>query len=313
MSEDYSGDAGIDRLVNAAYSLYYGRNYSKLYEKAFGLLSNQIDISTGLQLGLSLEYGDRQTLENHTTWNLFGIKDQWRPNVPEYSQPLNEIYSRLAKGEIRLQYTPEYYYRIVGGKKRYVRSRFPTFTADYQQGINAFSGNNNSTFSRLELGINQTVPLGLFDRFTYRLTAGKYFNKNSFNYIDYKHFNTGGGVWLNFSDWNESYALLPLYTYSTNKNWVQAFATYQTDYLVLKRLPFLQGKLFTESIHAKFLNTPGKRYYSEWGYSVNLLGDLAVAGIFVSFDSFHYNTWGLQLSFPLLGKTRNQRTLEVAF
>jgi hypothetical protein len=294
-------------LINAAYSSSAGRNYAKLYEKSFGQLSNQIDISNGLQLSVEMEYANRQILKNHTTWNLFGVKNQWRPNVPEYNQPLNETYSRLAKGGIRLQYTPEYYYRMVGGKKHYVRSRFPTFEADYRQGIAGFSGKNYSTFSRLELGVNQTVPFGIFDRFTYRFSAGRFFNTNPFNYIDYKHFNSGGAVWLNFSDWNSSYALLPLYTYSTNQEWIQAFATYQTDYLLIKRLPFLQGKLFSESIHAKFLHTPDKKYYSEWGYSVNLLGDIAVAGIFISFDSFQYNSFGLQLSLPLFGKNDNRQ------
>ena len=311
VSEDYSGNAGINRLINTAFSLSSGRNYAKLYEKTFGRLSNQIDISNGLRLGLKMEYADRQSLDNHTAWNLFGIKNQWRPNVPEYNQPLNEMYSHLAKGEIRLRYTPEYYYRIINGKKRYIRSRFPTFEADYQQGINGFSGKDYSTFSRLELGVNQTVPLGLFDKFAYRFTAGRFFNKNPFNYIDYKHFNTGGAVWLNFSDWEMSYALLPLYTYSTNKDWIQAFATYQTDYLLIKRLPFLQGKLFSESLHAKFLHTPDKKYYSEWGYSINLFANTAVAGVFVSFDSFQYNSWGLQLSMPLFGKIDNRREVVI--
>jgi hypothetical protein len=314
ISEDYSGNAGIDRFINAAYSLVAGRNYAKLYERTFGQLSNQIDISNGLQLDLALEFADRKTLINHTTWNIFGIKNKWRPNAPDFDQSLNETYSRLAKGNIRLRYTPEYYYWIDGGgRKRYVRSRFPTFEAEYQQGINAFSGKSHSTFSCLELGVNQTVSLGLFDRFTYRFTAGRFFNDNPFNYIDYKHFNTGGAVGLNFSDWSMSYALLPFYTYSTNKNWIQAFVTYQTDYLIIKRLPFLQGKLFTESIHAKFLNTPDKQYYSEWGYSVDLFGNSAVVGIFCSFDSFRFNSWGLQLSIPLLGKTRNQRTIAITF
>jgi len=308
VSEDYSGDAGINRLVNAASSIYYGRNYAKLYEKTFGRLSNQIDISNGLQLGLDLEYADRQSLVNHTTWNLLGIKNRWRPNVPEYNGPLNETYSRLAKGGIHLQYTPEYYYRIVHGKKRYVRSRFPTFSADYQQGINISAGKNYSTFSRLELGVNQTVPLGLFDKFAYRLATGRFFNTNPFNYIDYKHFNTGGAIFVNFSD---SYALLPLYAYSTNKDWVEAFATYQTDYLLIKRLPYFQGKLFSESLHAKFLDTPDKKYYSEWGYSINLFANAAVAGVFVSFDSFQYNGWGVQLSFPLFRKIAKQREVAI--
>jgi len=304
-SEDYSGDNGINRFINAAFSMSYGRNYAMFYEKSFGKISNKIDIANGLQLSLEAEYADRNNLENHTTWNLFGIKDKWRPNVPDYGNPLNEAYSRLAKGGVRLIYTPEYYYRIINGKKHYVRSRFPTFMADYQQGINGSSGDNYSTFSRLELGVKQTIPLGLFDRFSYRLTAGRFFNNNPFNYIDYKHFNTGGNIWLNFSDWNMSYALLPLYTYSTNKNWIQAFVTYQTDYLLIKRLPFLQGKLFTESVHAKFLHTPDKPYYSEWGYSVDLFANTAVAGVFFSFDSFRYNACGVQLSFPLFGKNNS--------
>ena len=308
-SEDYSGDAGIDRFINAAFSLFYGKNYVFFYEKTFVRISNQIDIANGLQLNIATEYADRQTLENHTTWNIFGIKNHGRPNTPDYGNPLNERESGLSKESIRLQYTPEYYYRIVNGKKRYAHSRFPTFTMDYQQGMNAFLKNNYSDFSRLELSVNQTIPLGIFDRFTYRAVAGWFLNKNTFNYIDYKHFSTGGNVWLNFSDWNMSYALLPLYSYSTNKNWVQAFATYQTDYLIIKRLPFLQGKLFTESVHAKFLHTPDKPYYSEWGYSVDLLANTAVAGIFVAFDSFRYNAWGLQISFPLFGKTNSRQEM----
>jgi hypothetical protein len=104
-----------------------------------------------------------------------------------------------------------------------------------------------------------------------------------------------------------SYTLLPLYEHSTNNEWIQAFITYQTDYLVIKRLPFLQGKLFSESLHAKFLHTPDKKYYSEWGYSINLFANAAVAGMFVSFDSFQFNSCGLQLSMPLFGKTDNRQ------
>jgi len=310
LSEDYSGNAGLSRFINAVFSLYAGRNYANFYDKRFFQLSNQVDIANGLQLSIEAEYADRKTLDNHTTWNLFGIKDNWRPNVPPFNPPLEDEYTNraLAKTTIHLQYTPEYYYRIINGKKHYVRSRFPSFEVEYQQGINAYLLKKNySNFTRLELAVNQTIPFGVFDKFTYKLVAGKFFNTNSFNYIDYKHFNTGGAVWLNFTDWNTSYALLPLYTYSTNKNWIQAFATYQTDYLIIKRLPFLQGKLFSESIHAKFLHTPDKSCYSEWGYSINSFANMAVAGIFFSFDSFRYNSFGFQLSLPLFRKSGNRQ------
>jgi hypothetical protein len=154
----------------------------------------------------------------------------------------------------------------------------------------------------LRLSVHQSIKLGIFSSFRYQINAGKFFNDNAFNYIDYKHFPTGGDKYVTLNSWNYSYALLPLYSSSTNKEWLQAFVNYKTDYLLLKRIPYFQGKMFMESVHAKFLHTPDKKYYSEWGYSVGfmegLVGDL---GVFVAFDKDKYSGIGVQLSMPLIG------------
>ncbi|MDR0833812.1 MAG: DUF5686 and carboxypeptidase regulatory-like domain-containing protein [Candidatus Symbiothrix sp.] len=301
-STDFNGAYGIDRLINAMYSLDAGRNYAKLYEKEYLELYNQIDIANGLQLVLGIEFAKRHYLDNHTTWNIFGIHDKWTPNLPDYAGDLNLQYSDLAKYTVALQYTPYYYYRMEKGKKRYVRSSFPTFAAVYQKGFSTGSGENNSEFSMLRLSVHQRIKWGVFSSFSYRINAGKFFNDNAFNYIDYKHFTTGGDKWVSLKNWDYSYALLPLYAYSTNKEWLQAFASYKTDYLLLKRIPYFQGKLFMESVQAKFLHTPDKKYYSEWGYSIGLVeglvGDL---GVFVAFDKSKYSGFGVQLSMPLIG------------
>jgi hypothetical protein len=192
------------------------------------------------------------------------------------------------------------------GQKRYVRSRFPTFELNYQQGFGISAiGENFSEFSRLELSMKQQMRLSLFDRLNYKLIAGKFFNNNPFNYVDYKHFNAGGTLLFTADDWKNSYVLLPFYTYSSNREWIQAFINYNTDYLLLKRLPFLQGKLFTETLQAKFLHTPDKKYYSEWGYSIDLPMGLGSAGVFVSFDAFRYNSLGVQFSIPLINSKGN--------
>ena len=47
------------------------------------------------------------------------------------------------------------------------------------------------------------------------------------------------------------------------------------------------------------------------GYSVDLFGNIVTAGIFVSFDSFQQNAWGLQLSMPLLGKVKGSREVSI--
>ena len=287
-SEDFSGKEGMTRLLNSAYSSWNGKNYAKLYGKDYVSLSNQIDVGNGLQLTIGSELTKRYQLNNHTTWNLLGKKNNWMPNVPEYNKPLNALDGDFVRSSVRLKYTPEYYYRIREGKKDYVRSRFPTFELDYQMG------------RELELSATQDIKLGLFSRLNYTLIAGKFLRNNPLNYIDYKHFNVANpGV--SFKDPNISYALLPYYTYSTNKEWIQAFVNYKTDYLLLKRLPFLQGKMFTECLQAKFLYTPDKKSYSEWGYSVDLPMGLGGVGVFASFDSFDYNSFGVQFSIPLIG------------
>jgi hypothetical protein len=317
-SEDFSGEAGMNRFLNMIYTLDGFRNYAKFYDKQYGRMSNEIDILNGLQLGLSLESTRRQELVNHTTWNFFGIKNRVTSNVPEYNQTMNLKYCDLAQYNIHLKYTPEYYYRMKNGKKQYVRSRFPTFELDYRQGfslLGKFLDDDQSVFRRLELSVKQQMKWGLFNRLNYTLIAGKYFNNNPFNYIDYKHFNKSGPG-LTFKDWQNTYVLLPYYTYSTHKEWIQAFVNYDTDYLLLKRLPFLQGKLFTETLQAKFLHTPDKKYYSEWGYSINLPFGLGGAGVFVAFDAFDYNSFGVQFAIPLFSiikKGNNEVTVSIGY
>ncbi len=297
ITKDYNANKGMLRIENALYSVFAGINNAKLYQNDYFRIENEIDLANGIQLGTGIEIADRKTLQNHTTYSFFGDEKDAKPNIPPYPSALNSQYNALAQYEIRLKYTPEYYYSVENGKKEYIRSRFPTFQLLFMQGVPSWL--DNSRFYRIDLSISQNIKLGLFDRLQYAVNAGKFFNDNAFNYIDYKHFN-GADQLFSGKLFENSFALLDYYTFSTNKNWVQAFANYDTQYLLIKRLPFLQGKLFSESLHAKFLHTPDKKYYSEWGYSVGLPGRLASAGVFVSFDSFDYNSVGFRVSFPLL-------------
>jgi hypothetical protein len=300
VSADYSATAGPERIVNALFSLFGGKNLAKFYDKKYIELYNSIDIDNGLRLETGLTVAKRTTLENHTTWNIFGIGSQCTPNRPEYAQDLNSSYSGLAAYSLNLQYTPQYYYEIRDGQKHYVRSAYPTFIISHQQGLSAVDLiGNHSTFSKAQIAVYQTINMGIFDRFDYFLSAGMFFNSNPFNYIDYKHFGTGGNTWFSAKFTRNTYNLLPFYKYSTNKEWIQAFINYRTDYLLLKRLPFLQGKMFNENLHFKFLKTE-KSYYSECGYSIGLPAGIANIGVYAAFGDTEFNGVGLQLSLPLM-------------
>ena len=300
-SEDYMGNQSMLRIENAFNSLLWGVNNAKFYQKDFVKVQNRIEITNGLNLFAGAELADRKPLENHDNYSLFKKKNEITPNIPPYAGSLNEQYNRLAKYGISLSYIHELYYMIEKGKKRYIRSRFPTIQMTFKQGV-ALESADYSKFYSLDLGAEQHIRLGLFNRFHYIINVGKFLNSNEFNYIDYKHFNSGNQM-LTGKSFETSFSLLPYYTYSTNKEWIQAMVNYESDYLLLKRLPFLQGKQMKESLHGKFLHTPDKKYYSEWGYSIELsaLGELGInAGVFVGLDKFDYNSVGFRVSLPLL-------------
>ncbi len=295
-SEDYSSRMGMLRIVNTYYTLFSGINLAKFYQKNYARADHVIDIANGLQFQVGAEWAERKMLDIHTTYSFFGDEEDVRSNVPDYPGDLNLQFSRLFRYNIGLRYIPEYYYRIDGeGRKQYVRSRFPAFQLSYVEGFSPQS--DYSAFRNLEFSVSQNIRLNVFNRFRYEVVAGTFLGDKVFSYIDYKHFNIADVA--TGKSFENSYALLDYYTYSTNDYWIQAFVNYHTEYLLLKRLPFLQGKMFSETLHGRFLYTPDKPYYSEWGYSIGLLGAGSV-GIFTSFDSFDFNAFGVSVSLPLL-------------
>jgi len=312
-TEDYSANAGMGNLLNTLYTLFYGQNNAKLYDNKFVTLSNAVDIANGLRLSVEAGAARRNDLDIRTKYHFFGKKERWTPNVPDVAGALNPLFSDLAKYEISLTYTPEYYYIMEDWGKRYVRSRFPTFSLDFESGISLGDGKfapkqTTSRFNKIEFGISQNIKTSIFSQINYNIIFGKYLNNNEFNYIDYKHFDSGGGLWFATKSNENSYALLPFYSFSTNNWWFQAFLNYNSDYILLKRLPFLQGKMLSEGLHAKLLHTAEKSFYSEFGYSIGFRS-MANFSVFVSFNRLKYNSVGFQFAVPIVnifGKSGNR-------
>lgn len=298
VTADYSGNNGIAPILNALYSLTAGKNKAMLYRKDYLQAGNEIDLMNGLQLYTSVALAKRIPLDNQTSYSFWGDKKDIKPNRTAYNGPLNESFDHLYQYTIQLTYTPEYYYRVYKGKKYYDHSAYPTFSLRYLQGLDL--GSKSSTFKQLEANIRKSYTLGLFDRLSLAVSGGLFIDRKAFNYIDYKHFNLSNPLFTD-QTFEESYSLLEPYRYSTNDKWAQAFVTYQSDYLLLKRLPFLQGKLFDEALHLNLLSTPTRETYGECGYSIGL-SDLGRIGTFVSFDKQGYDQIGIRISLPLFGQ-----------
>jgi hypothetical protein len=304
LTADYNGTSGNSRIGNTLASILFAENRMKLYHRQFVEAGNRIDLANGLELHAGLSYEKRRSLPNNTSFSFFG--KQPYTNVPDIFYDLSlstllvhapEPVHTATTASLRLVYTPQYYYRKSGERKIYVRSAWPTFSLHYRKAAPVFGGDNAASFDLLEAGIHQKISLNLFDNFIYHVNAGLFLSSRQVYFADYKHFPTAR-LPLTAHPLENSFSLLNDYIYSTNKEWLQAHATYTSFYLLFKHLPFLQNYLFDEAIHLRTLLTSNRAYF-EAGYSIGF-GDIGRAGVFVGSDRFRRPDVGISISFPLL-------------
>lgn len=290
---DYNGESGTLLAINSIASLFFGENPVKFYKKKFVALSNTVELANGLPLTTGISYEKRNALHNRQSYNFFG-------NTPSSNLPNGQLMpmpdNSAMKVKIRLAYTPQYHYWKHRGKKMYIYSDYPTFSIQYEAGISTGS-QESASFNKLEGNISQTIKISEFDRIGYTVNGGKFLSDKRIYFPDFKHFDTNE-LFITGSSLDNSFCLFDNYIYSTDKQWLQAHLNYTSDYLLFKRLPFLQKYMFNEALHTRTLWIPGKSY-SEFGYSVGF-SNIARIGVFVGLEKGKYDAVGFTISLPVL-------------
>lgn len=294
ITEDYAGKNGTNRLINSFASLLFAANSTKLYRMRFADVTHRIDVTNGLRLSATMHYERRSTLENHTSYRIFG--EAPHSNLPHgyTSVPMPDHTAWIAG--IQLRYTPRYYYRIQEGRKIYAYSDYPTFSFYYRQGI-PFGDTRNASFTMLSASVMQTVKLNLFNRFFYGVDAGIFPSAERLYLPDFKHFITRE-LYVVDRPMQTAFNLIDHYRYAANDKWLQGHLMFSSDYLLLKHIRFMQNYLFDEALHVHSLWIPG-RNYSEAGYSVGF-SEAGRIGVFAGFNNGRYDAVGFTVSLPLL-------------
>lgn len=291
-STDFNHEGEL-HLINSLASLFFGENPIKFYRKKHITIYNRIDLANGFNLSLGGAWENRKAMENKLSYSIFSGPPT--PNIPGNQtsyMPSNQVF----RYTVGLEYTPRYYYHVERGHKRYAHSAYPTLQFKYIGGLTdkpSITGN----FHRLEAGIQQKIRLNPFDNIHYILHAGTFINGENAFFPDFKHFRTNE-LFVTGNALENSFCLSDNYRYSTNRRWAEAHLNYTSAYLLLKHIPFLQGYMFNESLHAKTLWLPG-RNYTEAGYSLGI-GQIGRIGVFVGLDKGRYDGVGFTISLPIL-------------
>lgn len=291
-SADIQKENGSSRLLNSLSSLLAGYNVIRFYKSNTFKFENCIDIANGLRLNVGGGYDNRTSLANSTTFHLLGKEP--KPNIPDDAMNFNFLQHSATTAWASLSYTPRYYYRIIKGRKVYDHSDYPTLTATYQTAFRLTDREEQSEYKRLTLGINQNIELGIWSRLSYSASVGSNLSSKRMFAPDNYYFSTMP-LSVAFNSFDTNFALLPSYTYAP-KQWAEAHVSYMSDYLLLKRLPFLQKYMISESFHLNFMHDNSQPYY-EAGYSVGL-GKEFRCGVFGSFKGKEYQNVGVRVILP---------------
>jgi hypothetical protein len=198
---------------------------------------------------------------------------------------------------IGLRWTPRQFYRINGKKKEYLESRFPTFFVEYVRGIKGIL-RSNSDYERIEIDIQQKIPVGLMRSLHYYVGTGWFTQTKAIYFADFNNFRRqnipqswsdpiGGTFHLLSGDW-----------YNASNSYVQAHLMYESPFALLRLFRNISTDIVNERLYISQLYIPKKLpSYTEIGYGIgNFFGNAAV---FVSFNRGRYEAIGAWFAFEL--------------
>lgn len=264
----------ISKRLNDLTSLFFQRNYLKLYEKKFVEIGFQQELFNGFQMSSEISYQDRSSLFNTTnqSWlNRDGIAySSNNPLEPDAfgSVPFedHQIFKLHLMAKIDFA---QNYMSYPSGKFNLRSNRFPTLYLAYEKGFGATLKDYN--FDQVRAAILQDVSLGNKGSFSYNLKAGSFLNPGSIAFLDYQHFNgnqtrIGNGTYIN------KFNLLPYYALSTDKNYFEGHLEQDFKGWILGKVPGINQLNYNLILGAHFLSTQNNKPYSEYSVGIDNLG-----------------------------------------
>ena len=291
---DYNGTRGYKRYLNMFSTFLLGDNYAKFYDNKFIRFDNSVDIANGLNLAIGAEYSVRSVLSN--TIHKFG-KHLFEPNIPASENYTSMPDNSMLNFSGTLKYTPASFYRYIDGRKVYIKSKYPTFTAAYSHGFDLDNKvDRNSVYNKMEFGISHKVDF-VMSSLNYWVNAGMFIDSKNAYSPDFHHAPVNP-FYLSFYDGKDRFTLPGNYEYSTSDRWISGGASYKTGRILLNFIPFLDKPLNSESIGFRTMLVKGLPVFNEMEYRYISLETISI-GVSLAFRGNWYAGVGFTLGVPI--------------
>ena len=267
-------------------------DFSKLHLEYFKdmyvRLGNQIEVTNGLLLQTSLDMHWRRAM-NASVLQMQGGQ-----------QPVKAVYLRPTyvsfAPRVKLSWTPGQYYYMNGSRKVYLHSRFPTFSLDYERGLDGVLGSNGA-FERIEVDVQQRIRLSGISSLYYRYGGGVFTDQEAVYFVDFANF-TRSNLPMGWSDEiSGSFHLLDNDWYNSSRWYSRAHLTYEAPFILLPHSRKFTGVVHSERLYLSALYTTQLRPYLEVGYGIGTY--LFNLGFFASNVNGQFHEVGCKFTFEL--------------
>ncbi|MBI9068146.1 MAG: carboxypeptidase-like regulatory domain-containing protein [Salinivirgaceae bacterium] len=297
LSSDFNGNQSYLDGVNSLYNIFLKENYIKKYHTAFIAAKTSFELKNGLMIGSSFGYRVVDTLSNNTNFSVSFPNKDYEENVPLNSE-IDSSYlqgSKKLNVSISFSYTPFRKYSFdKTGRKNSRGSKWPTFSLGYSTAIGI--NDDFEKYHSVGAGVSQKIDIYSVSELSYSISSGAFFGVENMHFSSFKHFKVVEEPFA-IRDFNNSFFLINSYEYSTRKKYVHSKVKYTTQFLLLKRLPFISNKLWTENIYANALYVEDRKPYLEAGYTLGQLFFAGEAGVFVGFKGSEFHGFGVRTLF----------------
>jgi hypothetical protein len=267
MVEQYNPAKPLPEFMNSIYTLLVNDNYLKMYKKTSVQLNYRREIVNGIILYANAEYAERDALKNTTNnlWiddknKLFTSNNPQNPGTDNLLFKTNNAF--VLDVRFRIRFKQKYY--TLPHRKIITGSKYPRVNISYIKAIPVL--NATADYDVVKITLEDDIKLGLFGTFAYRGNAGYFINNKTMYFMDYKHFNGNQTILAN-RDYLNSFKLLPYYTYSTQKEYIELHAEHHFNGFIFNKIPLLKKTKLQEVVggHALFSDKLSNYYELNFG------------------------------------------------
>ena len=265
----------ISPLVNTVSTLFFERNFMKVYDLTYAGGSYRQELFNGLRLLTSFGYQERKPLFNNTDYvtlpnddvaytsnNPRAPQDFMNPGIRAHSIFMSAITADITFGQKYMTY-PD-------GKYNLGNEKYPWLSITFKNGLGGSI--DGYDFSQLSARLYQRVNTGNKGEFVYNLKGGTFFNGDAISFVDYQHFNGNQTRIGTSGSYTNVFNLLPYYDLSTNKSYFEGHFEHDFNGWILGKIPGINQLNFNLVAGAHLLSIASTKPYSEFSIGVDNLG-----------------------------------------